>query len=121
MLDPRRRLCLPHRQRLGPLQPLLRSPALLGAASSAQKAEKAPGEVAAETLERPPQQNSVPVPAGRMRRRGQERLERKRLSSDPSLGESTCEPTQKNSQKRVTYLLEVEEGWRTGERVRKHA
>lgn len=29
--------------------------------------------------------------------------------------------TQKNSQKRVTYLLEVEEGWRTGERVRKHA
>lgn len=82
VLDPRRRLCLPHRQRLGPLQPPPRSPALLRAASLAQKAEEAPGEVAAETRERPPQQKS-PVPAGRMCRRGQERLERKRLSSGP--------------------------------------
>lgn len=90
VLDPCRRLCLPHCQRLGPLQPRLCSPALLGAASSAQKAEKAPDELATQTRERPTQQNS-PVPAGRMRRRGQERLERKRLSSDPSLRESTCE------------------------------
>lgn len=78
-----------------------------------------PTEVAPEE-QRPPTRHNAPV--GRMRRGGRERLGRKRLNSDPSLRESTCEPqSKKNPQKRVTYLLEVEEGWRTGERVRKHA